>query len=84
MIMLSHTKAVRLLMLLGLIVCGEFYGTTVVGATRLFAGSDVALVAERRLHLAYIVEDTDIMVKKTCQCIPRRHCINLNMIQLTG
>lgn len=53
-------------------------------ATRLVAGNDVVLVAERRLHLAYIVEDTDIMVKKTCQCIPRRHCLTANMIQLTG
>lgn len=57
-------------------------GTT-VDATRFLAGSDQLVDAPRNLYVAYIIEDTDIMVKKVCQCVLRRDCHSRNNIQLT-
>lgn len=70
-------------MLIGLMVVGcGLFGTT-VGAAQLYAGSDVVLVPDRQVHLAYIIKDTDILVKKTCQCTSRQNC-DRDSIQLTG
>lgn len=52
-------------------------------ATRYAAGDDIVVDAERRLYLAYIVEEDDIMVKKACNCMPRRHCVNTDSVHLT-
>lgn len=41
---------------------------------RFAAGDDVVVDADRRLYVAYIVQENDIMVKKACVCMPRRLC----------
>lgn len=73
--------AVLMLMLLLLLVGGL---ATVATTTQfLEADQDVVVDANRRLYVAYIVEEDDIMVKKACQCRQRRHCVHTDIVQLT-
>lgn len=57
-----------LLVLLALVLAGR------VRATRYASGDDILVDAKRRLFLAYIVKERDILVKMACICMPQRHC----------
>lgn len=67
-------------LLLSLLLAGQM---TNVRATRFAAGDDIVMDADRRLYLAYIIEEDDIMVKKACICMARRHCVHTDSVQLT-
>lgn len=55
-----------------------------VRATRFTAGDDLVVDADRRLYLAYVVREDDILAKMACTCVPRRHCgRHCDSVQLT-
>lgn len=48
------------------------------------ASEDISIDQSTQLYLAYLIEESDILVKKLCECIPENKCIMRDTIQLTG